>query len=129
MDFLKEMIGCTGIKLLREAATYRELFECFMHKVWGGGTFEAWLEKAQAVEHVQNIARPCLVLTAKDDPLHGVDKIGIAAGMAKGSPNLAVLVTECGGHVSWPVALTSGADGYQFMVDLSFRFMQAVRAI
>merc|ERR1712150_128409 len=49
------------------------------------------------------IARPTLLLTARDDPLHHVDMLGIGADVK--SPNLVFMVTEEGGHVHFPTDL------------------------
>lgn len=54
-----------------------------------------------SAEDRAQIDRPTLLLTALDDPFHHPELCGFATNTVE-SPNLVYMITEEGGHVSWP---------------------------
>ena len=68
------------------------------------------------------IARPTLLVTAIDDPLHNPDMLGFGTDHPVESPNLIYMVTEEGGHVGWPSGFSGGSA---FMRDTALSFAKA----
>ena len=68
------------------------------------------------------IARPTLLVTAIDDPLHNPDMLGFRTDHPVESPNLIYMVTEEGGHVGWPSGFSGGSA---FMRDTALSFAKA----
>lgn len=77
-----------------------------------------------------NLVRPLLLLTDLADPLHHCEHLGISHVWDEASaplPNLAVVVTNGGGHVAWPQHNYT-QDGYTYLCNVVLAFCQgAVR--
>ncbi|KAH9250063.1 hypothetical protein BASA81_012109 [Batrachochytrium salamandrivorans] len=75
-----------------------------------------------------NLVRPLLLLTDLADPLHHCEHLGINHVWEEGSaslPNLAVVVTNGGGHVAWPQHNFT-QDGYAYIRKVVLAFCQGV---
>lgn len=62
--------------------------------------YAAWKAGMEGAHYRGKIKTPLLLVSALDDPLHHPDCIGLQEGPS--SPNVALLLTETGGHVAWP---------------------------
>ena len=68
------------------------------------------------------IARPTLLVTAIDDPLHNPEMLGFSTNDPVESPDLLYMITEEGGHVGWP---TDVGGGSAFMRKTALSFAKA----
>lgn len=132
---LSDMLSELELLKMCHATTYRELVlnalipirrkalerrdESYVEETYT--SFQA--ASGSKIEELSRISRPTLLLTALDDPLHAPDKIGIDTSKVP-SPYLIYMVTEEGGHVSWP-DVESGLRS-QFMCDTLTSFAAAV---
>jgi len=127
---LRSRLGDDGLKRVLNASTYEDLFTSLYVKAGlKQGTLSDFLNGFVTAPH--SIARPLLVVTALDDPLHHAGMIGIQLDEAaqrlepSASEQLVLGVTANGGHVAWP---TAGEAKYEFMFQVAEEFLATVFA-
>ena len=75
--------------------------------------------------HFRNVAVPLLFIHAKDDPVFHIDDTALEECII-GNSLITYLVTETGGHVGWPDALSIKGK-WCFLSDVIQRYFSAVR--
>jgi len=80
-----------------------------------------------AEEKWKNVAVPLLAVAARDDPITHCDALW-AKEFVGVNDNLLYLVTECGGHVGWPLGWRPWLQNFDFMNEAIEVFVRAVLA-
>ena len=105
---LETQLSTTELHALGQATTYQALVEHLLLPISGGdedvSSYTSFQQSATSsnAERAQ-IAKPTLLLCALDDPLHCPDLIGVDLDAPR-PDNLCYMVTEEGGHVSFPTS-------------------------
>jgi len=102
LEMFKENLSQLPYKLeeVLEATTIREFDERFTSKTFGFGSLDAYYEESTiASKPLENIKTPVLYINAKDDPFSPV--AGIPLDKIQKNPNLAIILTDYGGHVGF----------------------------
>ena len=73
----------------------------------------------------RDVAVPMLVVNAIDDPVLHIED-AVVPEMAYGNSNIVFLKTKKGGHIGWPVGLSSTEHGYRWMSDVTLSFINAI---
>ena len=101
---------------LGSASTYDEMVSNLLLPIIGteGMTYlDFQKEGTSSVEERQNIDRPTLLMFSLDDPLHNPNQLGINVNEIENKDlpeNLCYMVTEEGGHVSFPTHVSGRSD-------------------
>jgi predicted alpha/beta-fold hydrolase len=105
---LETQLSTTELHALGQATTYQALVEHLLLPISGGdedvSTYTSFQQSATSSNQERaHIAKPTLLLCALDDPLHCPDLIGVDLDAPR-PDNLCYMVTEEGGHVSFPTS-------------------------
>jgi uncharacterized protein YhfF len=113
---LVELLSTAQRAQASQATTYEDLISHlllpakFQGSPTGVPSYAAFQQTgASLLQERSSIARPTLLLTALDDPMHSPELLGIKTsheqGYSTSNPNLVYMVTEEGGHVGWPTSM------------------------
>ena len=105
---LETQLSKAELHALGQATTYQALVEHLLLPISGGdedvSSYTSFQQSATSSNQERaHIAKPTLLLCALDDPLHCPDLIGVDLDAPR-PDNLCYMVTEEGGHVSFPTS-------------------------
>ena len=82
-------------------------------------------EKKKQITCKDSLPVPLLVIHAIDDPIIHADTLPCHSGVAETVDNIAVLVTNQGGHVGWPLGLNPSKNRWLLQNNLILEFIAA----
>jgi len=82
-------------------------------------------EKKKQIACKDSLPVPLLVIHAIDDPIIHADTLPCHSGVAETVDNIAVLVTNQGGHVGWPLGLNPSKNRWLLQNNLILEFIAA----
>lgn len=91
-----ETISIDEVLLVRDLQDYDEKITI---KLWGFESVSAYYKEASSRHYLSDIRIPMLCLQALDDPIVPKEAIPYEAFMQ--NPNLILVTTDYGGHISW----------------------------
>jgi len=122
---IHQSLGAAGLQSLASARTYADLHERFFAQLPFPSALRDWQSWKAGLEGWDtrgSVHVPTLIMTALDDPFHGIDELGFEEQPV--NPNIAYFVTSSGGHLGWPQGLLANADG-GYMTNAILRFTES----
>lgn len=110
LSLFRESSGL-DIELARRAKTVREFDEAMTAPSFGHKNADAYYRSAGSAQRIHKVRIPTLCIQASNDPI-SLDE-AIPRDEIEKSDNLALIVTEGGGHLGWICSASGGFFGME----------------
>ena len=99
------------VELAQRATTVREFDEAITAPSFGHRNADAYYRTAGSAQRIDKVKIPTLCIQASDDPISLYEAIPFEA--IENSQNLALIVTQGGGHLGWMCGSSGGILGME----------------